>query len=248
MVHNARYPRWRLSRTEMAPKQQFTFITETGDEDKDMSKAKQRKVRQAVRLNLATRRNFRFMPANERSTPLAASDLEASNSIRELLHPRVPITGSSWRVTPSSPRDDYAAARIKYNFDLLNLSALCSVHMGLPAASALQFTHGRLANILQERNACYLDFVPGRYEQSALIRVVTDCVMAKASRVVCWNSDVKEATALSLFGKALRELQVALGDSERCTHPDVLCASLLLQLYEVSTSEATFVSIRCVYL
>jgi hypothetical protein len=43
-----------------------------------------------------------------------------------------------------------------------------------------------------------------------------------------------ESSALSLYGKALRSLQLAIDFAEKRIGPDVLCAAELLALYEVS--------------
>jgi hypothetical protein len=204
----------------------FTFIDETGNEDEQAFVAKKKKVREASRLNLAVRRNYRIVPVNAHrrvGQPLVDS--------RQVMQNRV--TDSSWRLASQVPQQGYASTIAKYQFNLLDLSALCSMHMGLPAAMVLRTSHGGLKKLIKERQACYLDFVPSRYNQSLLIRSAVDCVLAKARRVICADDAVKEATVLGLVGQALRELQNALNDSRRVYDADVLCASLLMQLYEV---------------
>jgi hypothetical protein len=213
----------------------FTFIDETGNENEETFKAKKKKVREASRLNLAVRRNYRIVPVNDRRSVVHSSQAprveKASIDNRQIT--RTIVTESSWRVTTPVPHQGYARAAAHYNFDLLNLSALCSMHMGLPAATALHATEGRLVALTQERQASYLDFVPARYDHNPLIRAAVDCVLAKARRIVCSDDGIREATVLGLWGKALRELQAALNDLQRIYDADVLCASLLMQLYAV---------------
>jgi hypothetical protein len=213
----------------------FTFIDETGNEDEEAFNAKKKRVRDASRLNLAVSRNYRIVPVNK---PLETGrlgqvhDVEIDNSRVE----QAVVTESSWRIAASVPHQGYSSAVAKYRFNLLDLSALCSMHMGLPAATVLHGTEGKLAKLLRERQACYLDFVPARYDQSHLIRTAVDCVLARARSLICGDGGLKEATILGLFGRALRELQAALNDWQRVCDADVLCASLLMQLYEVGST------------
>jgi hypothetical protein len=105
--------------------------------------------------------------------------------------------------------------------------------MSRATIQALSNDPPRLKGLLQHRETSYLDFVPLLYDESALLRLVVDCTMARAQYLLHPNSTITELTVLKLYGKSLSGLQAALRDSNRWFMPDVLCATQILALYEV---------------
>jgi hypothetical protein len=128
----------------------------------------------------------------------------------------------------------YEQARNRFDFDLLSLSALTSVHFNRAAVKAISMAPDRLVPILELRERSYMDYAVQYYESSSVLRDVIDCTMAQAKRVISPNGSISEATVLSLYVKALRGLQAALNDSETWRLPEVLCAAQVLSLFEVS--------------
>jgi hypothetical protein len=128
----------------------------------------------------------------------------------------------------------YATARLKYQFDILDLSTLTSIHMGRPAAIALHNSRSQMRNCLQVRGSSLLDFVPQLYPASPLLRSAVGCVLARAQRILCPNARLPEVAVFSLYDQALRELQEALNQNTTVFQPNMLFAVQIMQLFEVS--------------
>ena len=127
----------------------------------------------------------------------------------------------------------YSAAKIEYNFDIVDLSTFTSAHMGRAAATALYHNKSARSGYLRAREASFLDHVPRLYVASPLLRMVVDCVLAQAQRTLCNNSRITQAEIFTLYDKALRGVQDALSHEVTAVETDVLCSVQLMQLFEV---------------
>jgi hypothetical protein len=127
----------------------------------------------------------------------------------------------------------YTAARIAYDFDILDLSTLTSAHMGRTAAARLHDDKSALQGYLRVREVSFLEFVPQLYAESALLRTVVDCVLSQAQRTLCQNPRVPQAEVYALYQKAIQSLQEALNHESTAFESEVLCSVQLMQLFEV---------------
>ncbi len=87
--------------------------------------------------------------------------------------------------------------------------------------------------LMLKKSRSYLQYVPTLYGSSECVTAAANCLLAKAKLTLSPKKECSETT-LRLYAKALRTLQTALMDEENCTGPDVLCATQLLSLHEVS--------------
>jgi hypothetical protein len=214
----------------------FVFIEESGDAP--ISTANRRQIRRQAMHDVALarrergdygRRNMRQLPVFE---PLLAgfgvggpSSQVPGNPLNLASHVEIP---------PHISAQGYEQARMRFDFDLMSLSSLTTVHVSRAAVMALSMAPERLVSILQLRERSYMDYAVQYYERSSVLRDVIDCTMAQAKRVMTPNGPVSEATVLSLYVKALEGLQAALNDPESWRMPEVLCATQVLSVFEVS--------------
>ncbi|KAF2733052.1 hypothetical protein EJ04DRAFT_439889 [Polyplosphaeria fusca] len=140
----------------------------------------------------------------------------------------------------SMPAQGYERARILFDFDLISLSTLTSIHFNRASAKVLSADRSRLRLLLASAtDASYLVFVPQLYGQSTLIRLVVDCVLARAKQAVAEDACMHEQRILQLYCKALAALQSALMDKKRMFEPEVLCATHLLAIFELLDRTST---------
>lgn len=133
------------------------------------------------------------------------------------------------------PIGAYEKLRRNLDFDVTELSLLTTLSFGRGAARALASQPAQLAGMLLASNSSYLNFVPSRYEDNPLLRDVLWCTAAQSRWLLQPQSMTAEAAILASYGNALQRLQTALTDPEQCLHPDVLCATQMLGLFEVSS-------------
>jgi hypothetical protein len=179
------------------------------------------------------KRNMRQLPVFE-TTPISVGiggpSTQASGNSCIVADQR-----GSWSIPQSVPAQGYEQARVEFNFDLLSLSALTTVHFNRGAVKALSMAPERLVHIIQLRETSYLDWIPAYYESCSVLRNVINCTMAQAQRVINPNGSISETAVLSLYVKALEELQAALNDPAKWRTPEILCATQILSLFEVSS-------------
>lgn len=137
-------------------------------------------------------------------------------------------------VPPSVPSSGYESMRINYGFDLLDVSALTTFHTGRITAQLLAREPYRLAYVLPFRQWSYLSFLPSRYGHSACLDNAANCVAARLRQWMSSPSDPPNDGVLSLYSKSLISLQGALNDPILCLRPEVLCATAILGIFEVS--------------
>ena len=126
---------------------------------------------------------------------------------------------------------DYERARSKYGAPLTSLTLLthCTISGN---AKAVASADGKLPC---DRQASYLDYIPARYGYSKCLTAATNVVLAKIQTMMLPNSD-STTECSRLYSIALRTLQAAIGDEATSKEADVLCATHLLSMYEVSNS------------
>lgn len=128
----------------------------------------------------------------------------------------------------------YERMKIQYNFDLLDLSALTSFHAGRVTAQTLAEHPSRILNILSCRQWSYFDFLPSRFGHDACLDDAARCVAARVRQWMLSPTAIPDDGVLLLYSKALHSLQKALDDSNTNLEANILCATELLAIYEVS--------------
>jgi hypothetical protein len=222
----------------------FVFIHEIGDEEqRRQRKAKDGKTirRQAMRYAVRQKSNektptFKFLQYSGTTKKNSRTTDEAENTqVQSKALIQTPGIQSYHEIAPNMRPKGYEHARMQYKFDILSLSALTTIYMGRGSATVLYNTPSKRKEWMQSHEPSYIEFLPAQYESSALLRSVIDATLARAHHVLCDSPAVSELTVLRLYGVALRGLQEALNDPVRALDAEVLCASQVFQLFEVSS-------------
>ena len=127
----------------------------------------------------------------------------------------------------------YESMRIRYGFDILDLSALTTFHVGRATAKALSLQPSRLIDVLRCKQWSYLSYLPSRYGHVACLDDATHCAVARVRHYATTPTEPLDKKTLALYSKALLSLQAALNDPALSMNPDVLCATQILAIYEV---------------
>lgn len=135
--------------------------------------------------------------------------------------------------TPSSA---YSAVLAKTNLHFLDLSLLTSVGVGRYTGQRLLENPQTVAHFFKGRNWSYFQYIPLYYQQSVLIRSATDCVLARVRCLLTPDDKSWELLALSAYSRALSQLQDAMDSTSQRLTAELLCATQLLGLYEVSVA------------
>lgn len=128
----------------------------------------------------------------------------------------------------------YESMRIQLDFDILDLSALTTFHAGRATARSLAQDPSRLADILRCRQWSYFSFLPSRFGYSTCLDDAIRCVAARVRHWMVAPAAPPDTSVLALYSRALGSLQCALDEPTRRLQPDVLCATEILAIYEVS--------------
>ncbi|KAL8770233.1 MAG: hypothetical protein Q9194_005233 [Teloschistes cf. exilis] len=144
-------------------------------------------------------------------------------------------TWTSW-IPGNLSSTGYEAARIRYDFDVLALSALTTLHIGRATAERLHDKPTRLSDLLRSKKWSYFDFLPARYGQTQCLDEAICCV---AARVRQWVSNYSEPNpiCLDLYSRAVKSLQAALDDPLQRLQPNVLAATQVLAIFELLDEE-----------
>jgi hypothetical protein len=140
------------------------------------------------------------------------------------------------RLELSMPLSGLDQLTAEIGLNVLDLSALTTVHIGQRATSFLANQPSRLVDLVSCRKLSYLAHVPTRYGYSYCLDDAVRCVTTKARRVLVGSGKGGCTMELALYGKALRSLQSAIDLEQGWRNPDVLCAIQVLSLYEVCIS------------
>ena len=140
----------------------------------------------------------------------------------------------TWVVTLNSPpATDFERLRMKYQFDIRDLSILTSFKIGSGTMLAMSKNPELLSTLLGAETQSYLQYMPSRYGHKPFLTAVIDCVSAKAHSKLYPRNDMFEGMILQMYAKALAYLQVAVSGNESSLDPDLLCAIQMLGLHEV---------------
>lgn len=143
---------------------------------------------------------------------------------------------SQWQASVPSqlPSSAYGRLRQDLGFDITELSLPPFHSFARTSVHTLSAQPRQLAKMLFTGVGSYLSFVPSRYEDNPLLRDALFCLAAQSQWALRPQSTISEAAILAAYGSALRRLQKALIDPNQCLEPDVLYATELLGLFEVS--------------
>lgn len=128
--------------------------------------------------------------------------------------------------------NNYELLRIKHGFDIISLSPLTTLHIGRAAVEHFIEDSSQLPSVFKYQRWSYLSYLPSRYGHITCLNCATDCVVARL-RQIASPSLVRSSSVVSLYVNALKSLQSALDDPIQSLHPETLCATELLTLFEV---------------
>lgn len=149
-------------------------------------------------------------------------------------NPKQDLTGG-YKVPLPMASTGYEMLRVQCDFDILDLSALTTFHVGRITTEGLYASPKSLIDVLRCRQWSYFSYIPCRYGQFPYLDDAAQCV---ASRVRGWMvGEIRPSDkVISLYLKALNSLQAAVNDPDLCTKPETLCATAVLSIYEVHLS------------
>ena len=127
----------------------------------------------------------------------------------------------------------YQLVRSKFGVDLTDLVVLTNFNVGKATTAILSADPSRLISLLGQQQWSYLQFVPARYGHSECLTAATNVLLARAQHALS-PSEPCTSLCTRLYGKALRSLQDALTNDALAMDADVLAATQLLSLHEVS--------------
>ncbi|KAL8710273.1 MAG: hypothetical protein Q9220_005043 [cf. Caloplaca sp. 1 TL-2023] len=173
----------------------------------------------------------------DRSSPMEVS-VDTLGTLQQsgaLMFP-IPANSSLGWIPACLSSTGYEAMRMRFDYDIIDASALTAVHIGRATAQPLQEKPARLSDILQSKRWSYFQYLPSRYGQT---QCLDDALCCLAARIRQWitHPGKPSRTILQLYSKAVKSLQAALDDVEMVLHSDVLCATEILTLYELLDSE-----------
>jgi len=120
-----------------------------------------------------------------------------------------------------------------FDFDILDLSTLATLHIGRAVRGALSRNPYHLVHQLRSHKRwSYLTFLPSRYCHIKCLKDATDCVIARARQIISPGENW-EPIVIACYVKALDSLQKALDCPKQRYQPEVLCATEILSLYEL---------------
>lgn len=131
------------------------------------------------------------------------------------------------------PASDYERMRMKYHFDIRDLSILTSFNIGKGTMFAISCNPGLLNTLLGSSVDSYLRYMPSRYGRKPFLTAVIDCVCAKAHSKLYPRNGMFENLILQMYARALAAVQEAVSGGESSLDSDLLCAIQMLSLHEV---------------
>lgn len=135
-------------------------------------------------------------------------------------------------LVPQLSYNGYETLRVKYSFDITDLTSFTDVDLGRIAYLSLRNQPTRLASLLQKRPSSFLTYLPSRYGANPCLDDAMHCVAARAGQML--GFPIQASTLTVLYAKALNSLNTAIADGEHLLEADVYGATRLLALYEVS--------------
>ncbi|KAE8344386.1 hypothetical protein BDV24DRAFT_148959 [Aspergillus arachidicola] len=132
---------------------------------------------------------------------------------------------------PQPSYNGYETLRVRYNFDVTDLTSFTDVDLGKTAYLLLRDQPTRLVSLLQKRSSSFLSHLPSRYGSSQCLDDAIHCVAARAGQML--GFPIRASTLPALYVKALNSLQAAIEDRTQYLGADVYCATRLLAIYEL---------------
>ena len=119
-----------------------------------------------------------------------------------------------------------------------DLSALTTIYHAVVALDIIRAEPSRFPGLLTHRDdrkdESYFSYIGPRYGSSDCLDHALRCLFSKTKSILVPASAVPEAVILSQYDQALASLQAAV-NSPHWSDPEVLCATSILALFEVST-------------
>ena len=95
-------------------------------------------------------------------------------------HPKLTPGRSLAAAIPASPSSTgYELMRIHHDFDIVDLSALATFHVGRATPQALASQPRRLIDVLRCRQWSYFSYLPSRYGHSTCLDDAIHCIAAR---------------------------------------------------------------------
>lgn len=136
-------------------------------------------------------------------------------------------------VPPPMPCSGLDRVTAEVGLDVLDLSALTGVHIGVVVSARLS-QPSNLPRLVSKRKPSYLNFVPARYGRSACLDDAVHCIATRARRILMSPGSRPDTAELALYGKALRSLRTVVYDtSDEWQNVEVQCAVQILGIFEV---------------
>lgn len=128
---------------------------------------------------------------------------------------------------------------VEYGIHPQDLSGLTSIHIGPIASNVLgQGPTKLLPQVMRCRQWSYFDFVASRYGRGhPCLDDALRCIALKTRAVLVPDQRRYNTEALAQYGRSLRSLQRAIDDPKSWVSADVLCATEILSLFEVSRND-----------
>lgn len=212
-----------------SPSSSFIFITSTGRLMPHDDRTRTRIRKQAMsRAASARKSKGGYGQHNLRQYPVQVLDVDSD------LTPRSRLVCEKAVIPTSLSGTGYERMRIQYKFDLLDLSALTTFHVAHATATSLAIKPSRLTDILRCRQWSYLSYLPSRIGNCDALDRAAECVAARVQQWLAFPSEPISKDVLRLYSKALKALRTELENPDSYLRADVLCATQMLGLYEVT--------------
>ena len=137
-------------------------------------------------------------------------------------------------IPANMPLTGYEAMRAESNVDILDLSALTTYHVSRITVQKLATKSSYLINVLRHRQWSFLSYVPSRWGNTLCLDNAVRCVVSRVQDYLSSSTGLPSPQVLKQYTVAIASLQKALSDPSQAVSPDVLCATEVMALYEVS--------------
>lgn len=195
------------------------------------------------RVGASWKRNINRIEHNNRQQPLfipkdntSTSRNESHNAKTTPSSHQIPIREAvqCFHHLPDPSFIRYQSLCNRYGLDPLSLSFLTSIAMNRATARTIAAKPHRIPHFLGRRYDSYLSHLPSRYGHTPCLTDALDCVVARTRALISPEAKWERLAALA-YGRALQALQSALKEPEPgvMLASEVLCATLVLGLYEV---------------
>ena len=124
------------------------------------------------------------------------------------------------------------------SFELCDLSAFTTIHVGGSASSIISTNPRKFTHLMTKRQSSFLEHVYARFDHVQVLHDAVICLLWKAHQMLSrsrqheWGKFCTRQQILRYYGRAVTALRGALSNGE-WNSPEVLCAIKLLAIYEV---------------